>query len=145
MWLNTPSPGHTLGSPRVSRDMRPVAVCGVLVQISRPKLTRIFCGACREPRLAWLLGASHEVSWVQSTRRAPEGTEYANSTICVLNMCCITLITLALVEPLPGNLPDRQERPTVEKFVQDAKSLWQTGVWLFSSHFCSTSGHQAAP
>lgn len=54
-------------------------------------------------------------------------------------------IILALVEPLPRNLPDRQEGPTVEKSVQDAKSLWQTRVWLFSPDFCSSSGHQAAP
>lgn len=82
MWLNTPSPGHTLESPRVSHDVRPVAVCGGLVLI--------FCGVCREPWLAGLLGASHEVSWIQSTRRAPEGTEY-------MNICCIAASPLLQV------------------------------------------------
>lgn len=55
------------------------------------------------------------------------------------------LLTLALAQPLSRNISDRQERPTLEKFVQDAKSLWQTRVWLFPSDLCPSSGYQAAP
>lgn len=95
--------------------------------------------------ITWSLLVSKRL---QSTRRYE--TEY------VLHFClyfdwaqCIELtaglITLALVEPLPRNVSDRQERPTVEKSVKDAKSLWQTRVRLFSSDFCSSSGYQAAP
>lgn len=151
MSSNTPSPGHTLRSPRVSQRIClccRLSRCGFSLQV---KADPTLVVRCREPRLARLLGTSHEVSWFQSACRAPEGTR--------LNTCCFSAFVLielyeidcskpispALVEPLPRNLSDRQERPTVEESVKDAKSLWQTRVWLFSSDLRSSSGHQAAP
>ena len=48
------------------------------------------------------------------------------------------------VEPLPGNVSDRQKGPAVEELVQDAGSLRQAGVQLFPPNLRPPSGHQTA-
>lgn len=53
-------------------------------------------------------------------------------------------VSVFTAESFSRFLSDRTERPSVAEPVQDADTVWQTGVWLLPPFVCAPAGHETS-